>query len=1709
MNYYSKKIIDLVKEEINNITGEKKLIKIENFQNFNLYSKIAEELEKECLKKDIDLIIKLSNGKYLEGKILNNDKIKKFEEKGWIDLENHMTNYRNINTAKETLILLLGTEMVEDRGGLEDFFLISPAIIDKEINENYHLFFSEKYNNGEIDGYEDIIDKIFKTIFSYYPKNLLKLSCIIDTFSPDIENVDDLVKIIFSRLYEDWGIPKILDVPDRIQLKKGKKINILEKAVKFTKRSDFKDLTKVKLAKIEGQLNKFEEESLENSNINTNEFLKLKKLLLNYIKGKKIKEVKSELFEVDFVIIDKILQLKLTKGSSKKKAKRMVLKGEAFDVFSKSILTSISYYLEEENKQLDIEDISITILEIGIADISELENELYSVWRNICNYIGGILSFINQEKFLTNDFGDEINLRYELGKEFFSLSNAESLIEAGILKKLPVTKKLSLIKFKLNFNKKNVCLFSNEIEWKFKNNEDWLVSFSFLNSEFLDEFLSNGTIPFIPNGTVKNIKSFLNLNDNEEFLDLLERNELDLSKNICQDKIISQNNLGTSIEILGLEFSKLLNHIYIYGFFSAINQGYLFKFLSRYKTTISILTNEKISQDNKEIIELFAKMFTIVDKNESIETGLNINIAIIPPYHPSTLEKLLEKFIFLRSGFFNILKIIMKNSNDNNKEKIINEKLRIFNELSLIQSSVDVLIGVDKKYLDTRGVYGLYSILSSKQIKNFSDKRIDYKTILKKENALTDERINYKETSNSRLISEIISDYIKVYPSSIDGLKIAFITPRELQPIISSLNSLINKTENSLLKNDILKIVLHIFSEEENIGGKSYLAYWIENIFKEDSNIDIKIYYNTHSSKIGLENNIKNYLNKKNDLIFITDLLEEGDVEFQNIKNIKINTIENKFPMVFKPLAIRKDSLRRSIELSQSQFEISTAHSKLICKIKEGNEYLDEKSVIKDYLFTQESKNKLNLIKERCIWTVCLDKGIDQHLLRKLENNNIIGFFPGQGSFGEYNLTLLGKDDSLKILSKRLQTRLCKSFKNLNPKQAETMAKNSLEFSNLLNGSRILRALNVNDYAINEYLAYLMTYKLSRKEDKCWGLIPLDFHQNWFSEVSNRPDFLKFEIIDHTKEKLKIKATLIECKLANENYAHKDKALNQIEAGYQALKDKFSPNSTLIEKRYWFAQLYKNIIYSEMLESSCNNNFSSLSDNLFKILEGEFELEWQGEIFTYWIDSEEEEIIKENLNSVKNIDITCIEVPRKKIEELLLENNIVGIKEKKSNLLKYEEKKIDEIIIKKKNNLEISDKTKTKALNIETKENLKENDKTIKNLKQNDIKLKLISNLDIQEEDNDIQDEVIYAKHKLKNLCFALRKNKVDVDPYNNDNDNGIIVGPNFIKLKLKLDIGTSISKIEKYNKDIKLWLSLDEFPIIYADKGFVAVEISRKNNLTIKLGNILQTLDFEKLKKGLQFVLGIDETYSPYIVNLADSNNPHLLIAGATGGGKSVLINSIIINLMTQYNPKELEFIFIDPKKVELSIYKGSPYLRGREVSKTSETALKDLDYAIKEMEKRYELLEKNNVKNIEEYNLKINDQENLSRILIVIDEFANFMEDKEYKLEIESSIKRISAEARAAGIHMIISTQSPRGDVITTTIRNNLGARVALRVPDSNASHLILDSSGAENLKGKGDMLFNSPSSSELKRLKSPFISNDELIKFLEQSKKIYIGD
>ncbi|MFA5748414.1 MAG: FtsK/SpoIIIE domain-containing protein, partial [Candidatus Absconditabacterales bacterium] len=231
----------------------------------------------------------------------------------------------------------------------------------------------------------------------------------------------------------------------------------------------------------------------------------------------------------------------------------------------------------------------------------------------------------------------------------------------------------------------------------------------------------------------------------------------------------------------------------------------------------------------------------------------------------------------------------------------------------------------------------------------------------------------------------------------------------------------------------------------------------------------------------------------------------------------------------------------------------------------------------------------------------------------------------------------------------------------------------------------------------------------------------------------------------------------------------------------------------------------------------------------------------------------------------------------------------------------------------------------------------------------------------------------------------------------------------------------------------------------------------------------------------------------------------PHLLVAGATGSGKSVGVNDFIISLMYQNTPSELKFLMVDPKQVELELYSGLPYLLAPIVYEP-EKALKLLRRTEHEMEKRYGILKEKRVKNIDEYNLKIIG-EKMYRIVFVIDELASLMLSKN-KRDVENCITHISAKARAVGIHLIIATQRPSVDVITGLIKANIPTRMAFGTVSEIDSRTILGRKGAETLLGKGDMLYMDPSTKSPVRIQVPFVSTDEIEKIAQTLKNKYMG-
>ncbi|RLA64673.1 MAG: hypothetical protein DRQ89_03155 [Epsilonproteobacteria bacterium] len=345
-----------------------------------------------------------------------------------------------------------------------------------------------------------------------------------------------------------------------------------------------------------------------------------------------------------------------------------------------------------------------------------------------------------------------------------------------------------------------------------------------------------------------------------------------------------------------------------------------------------------------------------------------------------------------------------------------------------------------------------------------------------------------------------------------------------------------------------------------------------------------------------------------------------------------------------------------------------------------------------------------------------------------------------------------------------------------------------------------------------------------------------------------------------------------------------------------------------------------------------------------------------------------------------------------------------------------------------------------------------------------------------------------------------------------------VLKGPVVDTFELELGPGVKVSKITNHQQDLSLALYGIPIRIVYPMKGrtTVGIEVPRNPREIIYLGEILHSKQFENSTYSLPISMGKDAFGEVFVANLA--NMPHMLVAGATGAGKSVFINSLLFSLLIKRTPKELKLILIDPKQLELALYTDLPHLVMPVITEASKAA-QALRWATTEMERRYSILKRFGVRNIEGFNEKMESASkdmigeirdfypegtkefDLPFLVIVIDEFADLILTKSGK-EIENNVCRIAAKARAAGIHLVLATQRPSVDVITGLIKSNFPTRISFRVTTSIDSRTILNAQGAELLLGKGDMLYKS--GIETVRIHGAFVTEDEIEDLADKLKK-----
>ncbi len=376
-----------------------------------------------------------------------------------------------------------------------------------------------------------------------------------------------------------------------------------------------------------------------------------------------------------------------------------------------------------------------------------------------------------------------------------------------------------------------------------------------------------------------------------------------------------------------------------------------------------------------------------------------------------------------------------------------------------------------------------------------------------------------------------------------------------------------------------------------------------------------------------------------------------------------------------------------------------------------------------------------------------------------------------------------------------------------------------------------------------------------------------------------------------------------------------------------------------------------------------------------------------------------------------------------------------------------------------------------------------------------------------ENESPDFQDKIVENGHRLQK---ALQDFGVDMELVH------MTQGPVITRYELQPAPGVKVQKILTLSNDIALALKSESVRIIapIPGKSHIGIEVPNPERQIVSLYEIMMSDEFRNKKRILPIGIGKDVAGDPIVADLADM--PHLLVAGATGTGKSICLNAIIINMLYYSSPNYLKFLMIDPKRVELSVYNKLPHLVSPVIT-DPKLAVKGLSWVVREMERRYRVYEIVGVRHIVSFNnkvkeeiVKINEDEEplkpMPYIVVIIDELADLM--LTCGRDVENSIARLAQLSRAVGIHLIIATQRPSVDIITGIIKANFPTRLSFQVSSKIDSRTILDSIGAEALIGKGDMLFSPPEVSTLIRIQGSYISDAEIrkiVKFIEKQNPI----
>lgn len=756
----------------------------------------------------------------------------------------------------------------------------------------------------------------------------------------------------------------------------------------------------------------------------------------------------------------------------------------------------------------------------------------------------------------------------------------------------------------------------------------------------------------------------------------------------------------------------------------------------------------------------------------------------------------------------------------------------------------------------------------------------------------------------------------------------------------------------------------------------------------------------------------------------------------------------------------------------------------------------------------QEWEYELDRLHKLFNWVACYDTTVDRFLLEDTfpETVQVIRYSLGLGNKRSHSLTVSSSKQAKDVVIRRLANRLKELIPSANDDYRGKIAELLVDNARHVSGDIVLRAAGPGAF-LNELLGLVMAKYLTESHYKqahpealiAW--IYLDDFRHWFS--GKLPDLLLVAIETNKEEKLLIHLEILEAKCINQFSfeVESEDAQRQVIQGINRASLAWTPGANHLDAPYWYDQLYRAVVGNLPLEQDKKDIWEIFKSKLFK---GDFQFEIEGHSWIFCHDGSiglpAGQYYVDNFFRAKasNADTSSLishhygknglRLVLRELVESAGENFLAPVEIWQSDsdtITDLNHLPIEEVVEKKEEDTLIS----TDAINlIITKpaiiEELSSTTELVKTALQFTGRV-----LD--------DEQISELKTQAKELERVLNQYNVRVYPI----DYSVAdVGPSIIRYKLRLRPGEQLSKVQRIDNDLARELSLINPPFInnVAGTNFVGIDLPRKDPETVQLLPLLENLD--KPSPGeLPIMVGITPDGKEIIEDLSEF--PHLLVAGATNSGKSVFLRSLVLYLIAQYSSDELKFLIVDPKRTDFSFFDGLKHLiDGKVVLEKEEARDKLLELVHTEMPRRQQIMAKRSLR-LKDFNKRF-PTEALPPIVAIIDEYAQLLSimNKSQRDAFERDLMSLAAVARSTGIHLIVATQRPSADVVTGTLKANLSTSIAFKVASGINSRIIIDQTGAENLLGRGDMLFRR-ASGELLRVQAPFIDEISIQEYLKE--------